>query len=120
MTQFKSYVINGLKGVYKLLSKGCLAVGCWQAVMGGMLLLGVIKEVQDYELVVSLANGLDGVVQITHISDAYTQLLQKLAAGQQQLYQVSAWSSLEHDLPGPHLTSHLAQNIDWPYIYQVT
>ncbi|NXS07016.1 RRP5 protein, partial [Neodrepanis coruscans] len=40
-----------------------------------MLLLGCIKEVTDYELVISLPNGLSGFVPITQISDAYSKLL---------------------------------------------
>ncbi|NWI57334.1 RRP5 protein, partial [Calyptomena viridis] len=40
-----------------------------------MLLLGCIKEVSDYELVISLPNGLSGFVPVTQISDAYSKLL---------------------------------------------
>ncbi|NXA05405.1 RRP5 protein, partial [Sapayoa aenigma] len=40
-----------------------------------MLLLGCVKEVSDYELVISLPNGLSGFVPITQISDAYSKLL---------------------------------------------
>ncbi|NXC28467.1 RRP5 protein, partial [Campylorhamphus procurvoides] len=45
-----------------------------------MLLLGCIKEVTDYELVISLPNGLSGFVPITQISDAYSTLLTKQVA----------------------------------------
>lgn len=45
----------------------------------GMLTLGMVKEVHDYELVVSLPNNLTGTVAITAISDTYTELLQKVA-----------------------------------------
>ncbi|NXF82226.1 RRP5 protein, partial [Sclerurus mexicanus] len=45
-----------------------------------MLLLGCIKEVSDYELVISLPNGLSGFVPITQISDAYSKLLSKQVA----------------------------------------
>ncbi|OWF35668.1 protein RRP5 homolog [Mizuhopecten yessoensis] len=44
----------------------------------GMLLLGCVTRVEDYALCVGLPNGLSGSIQITHISDAYTQLLQTL------------------------------------------
>ncbi|NWS21645.1 RRP5 protein, partial [Pachyramphus minor] len=47
-----------------------------------MLLLGCIKEVSDYELVISLPNGLLGFVPVTQISDAYSKLLsQQVAQG---------------------------------------
>ncbi|NXP78545.1 RRP5 protein, partial [Ramphastos sulfuratus] len=45
-----------------------------------MLLLGCIKEVSDYELVVSLPNGLSGFVPVTQISDAYSKMLSKEVA----------------------------------------
>ncbi|NXU93455.1 RRP5 protein, partial [Xiphorhynchus elegans] len=45
-----------------------------------MLLLGCIKEVTDYELIISLPNGLSGFVPITQISDAYSTLLTKQVA----------------------------------------
>ncbi|XP_027658314.1 protein RRP5 homolog isoform X2 [Falco rusticolus] len=46
----------------------------------GMLLLGCIKEVSDYELVISLPNGLSGFVPVTQISDAYSKMLSKQVA----------------------------------------
>ena len=52
-----------------------------QSVEEGMLLLGRVKEVHEYELIVSLPNGLSGTVPITCISDAYSALLQHLANG---------------------------------------
>ncbi|NXO01903.1 RRP5 protein, partial [Rhinopomastus cyanomelas] len=45
-----------------------------------MLLLGCVKEVSDYELVVSLPNGLSGFVPVTQISDAYNKMLNKEVA----------------------------------------
>ena len=50
-----------------------------QLAVSGMLVLGCVAEVRDFELVVALPNGLRGTVSITDISDAYTSLLQKLA-----------------------------------------
>ncbi|XP_077992848.1 protein RRP5 homolog [Glandiceps talaboti] len=44
----------------------------------GMLLLGAIKEIHDYEMVVSLPHGLTGHVEITDISNVYTKMLQTL------------------------------------------
>lgn len=51
-----------------------------QALSEGMLLLGCIKEVTDYELAISLPNGLSGFVPVTQISDAYGKLLTKQVA----------------------------------------
>uniref|UniRef100_A0A672TTY3 Protein RRP5 homolog n=1 Tax=Strigops habroptila TaxID=2489341 RepID=A0A672TTY3_STRHB len=51
-----------------------------EALCEGMLLLGCIKEVSDYELVISLPNGLSGFVPVTQISDAYSKLLSKQVA----------------------------------------
>ncbi|NXU47566.1 RRP5 protein, partial [Turnix velox] len=45
-----------------------------------MLFLGCIKEVSDYELVISLPNGLSGFVPVTQISDAYSKMLTKQVA----------------------------------------
>lgn len=41
----------------------------------GMLFLGCIKEVKDFELVISLPYNLVGFVQATNICEAYTKLL---------------------------------------------
>uniref|UniRef100_A0A8D0EMD8 Protein RRP5 homolog n=1 Tax=Strix occidentalis caurina TaxID=311401 RepID=A0A8D0EMD8_STROC len=51
-----------------------------QVLCEGMLLLGCIKEVSDYELVISLPNGLSGFVPVTQISDAYSKMLSKQVA----------------------------------------
>ncbi|XP_071604451.1 protein RRP5 homolog [Heliangelus exortis] len=51
-----------------------------EALCEGMLLLGCIKEVSDYELVISLPNGLLGFVPATQISDAYSKMLSKQVA----------------------------------------
>ncbi|NWR74973.1 RRP5 protein, partial [Centropus unirufus] len=45
-----------------------------------MLFLGCIKEVSDYELVISLPNGLTGFVPVTQISEAYSKMLSKEVA----------------------------------------
>lgn len=45
-----------------------------------MLILGVIKEIHDYKLLVSLPSGIRGTVHITNVSQTYTDLLQRLAA----------------------------------------
>ena len=46
-----------------------------------MLLLGVVKEIHDYELLVCLPNGMVGFLPITNVSAAYTQLLISLTEG---------------------------------------
>jgi len=51
-----------------------------QVATSGMLVLGCVAEVRDFELVVALPNGSLGSVAITDISDAYTSLLQQLAS----------------------------------------
>jgi len=51
-----------------------------QLAVSGMLVLGCVVEVRDFELIVALPNGLRGSVAITDISDAYTVLLQQLAS----------------------------------------
>ncbi|XP_048464836.1 protein RRP5 homolog isoform X3 [Rhincodon typus] len=43
----------------------------------GMLLLGCVKEVTDFELVVGLPHGLTGYVSLTNICDAYTKSLRE-------------------------------------------
>uniref|UniRef100_A0A3B5LZ77 Protein RRP5 homolog n=1 Tax=Xiphophorus couchianus TaxID=32473 RepID=A0A3B5LZ77_9TELE len=43
----------------------------------GMLLLGCVKEVADFEVTVSLPCGLQGFLSIRNICDAYTKLLSK-------------------------------------------
>lgn len=44
-----------------------------------MLVLGCVKEVHEYNLLISLPNNLSGTVALTHISPAYTEQLQKLS-----------------------------------------
>ncbi|KAJ8026191.1 Protein RRP5-like [Holothuria leucospilota] len=44
-----------------------------------MLVLGAVKEIREFELIVSLPNGIIGHVQITKISNAFTNLLEKLS-----------------------------------------
>jgi len=61
-----------------------------QMLCEGMLLLGCIKEVSDYELVISLPNGLTGFVPVTQISDAYSKLLSK-QVDQGELLEVRPW-----------------------------
>ncbi|XP_069720305.1 protein RRP5 homolog [Phaenicophaeus curvirostris] len=51
-----------------------------EALCEGMLLLGCVKEASDYELVISLPNGLSGFVPVTQISDAYSKMLTKEVA----------------------------------------
>ncbi|KAK7110889.1 protein RRP5 homolog [Littorina saxatilis] len=51
----------------------------FQTLSEGLVLLGRVKEVQDYRVMVSLPHGLLGTLPITAISHAYSQRLQALA-----------------------------------------
>ncbi|NXG68658.1 RRP5 protein, partial [Baryphthengus martii] len=59
-----------------------------------MLLLGCIKEVSDYELVISLPNGLSGFVPVTQISDAYNKMLSKEVAQGEPLEDLNSLSDM--------------------------
>uniref|UniRef100_A0A8B9Z2U4 Protein RRP5 homolog n=1 Tax=Buteo japonicus TaxID=224669 RepID=A0A8B9Z2U4_9AVES len=65
-----------------------------EALCEGMLLLGCIKEVSDYELVVSLPSGLSGFVPVTQISDAYSKLLSKEVAQGELLEDLNSLSDM--------------------------
>ena len=45
-------------------------------------MLGAIKELHEYEIVVNLPSMMTGYVQITDISASYTKLLEKLGDAQ--------------------------------------
>ncbi|XP_063818026.1 protein RRP5 homolog [Pseudophryne corroboree] len=60
----------------------------------GMLFLGCVKEVTDFELVVSLPYGLTGYVQATNICEAYTNLLNEQVEKDDPLEALSPLSSL--------------------------
>lgn len=51
-----------------------------QSLTAGVLLLGCVKESNQFELVISLPNGLTGFVQATRISDAYNEMLNEQVA----------------------------------------
>ncbi|XP_033633254.1 protein RRP5 homolog [Asterias rubens] len=50
----------------------------------GLLVLGAIKELHEYEIVVNLPSMMTGYVQITDISASYTKLLEKLGDAQME------------------------------------
>lgn len=50
-----------------------------QTLTEGLLVLGRVKEVQDFKVMVSLPNGLLATLPITAVSDTYTQRLQSVA-----------------------------------------
>lgn len=52
----------------------CLFVS-FQNVKEGMLMLGCVKEVTDFEVTLGLPCGLQGFLSIRNISDSYTKLL---------------------------------------------
>lgn len=48
-----------------------------------MKVLGAVKEVNEYDMVISLPNGLSGFVHITHINEKITEKLkEELEAGE--------------------------------------
>ena len=53
-----------------------------QLVLPGLVVLGIIKEVKDLSLVLSLPNRHEASIAITQICDAYTDQLEKLAEGE--------------------------------------
>ncbi|KAM9282065.1 protein RRP5 homolog isoform 2-T2 [Cariama cristata] len=65
-----------------------------EALCEGMLLLGCIKEVSDYELVINLPNGLSGFVPVTQISDAYSKMLSKQVAQGELLEDLNSLSDM--------------------------
>ena len=46
----------------------------------GMLILGSVKQIYDLELSVALPNGVTGVVSITDVCDAYTDILREITS----------------------------------------
>ena len=46
-----------------------------------MVVLGCVKAIHEYEVIMGLPNNLTGTVSIANISDGYKALLQKLAHG---------------------------------------
>uniref|UniRef100_A0A8C0H0I2 Protein RRP5 homolog n=1 Tax=Chelonoidis abingdonii TaxID=106734 RepID=A0A8C0H0I2_CHEAB len=65
-----------------------------EALSEGMLLLGCVKESNDFELVISLPNGLTGFVQVTHICDAYSKMLNEQVATEELLEDLNSLSDL--------------------------
>uniref|UniRef100_A0A8C3T665 Protein RRP5 homolog n=1 Tax=Chelydra serpentina TaxID=8475 RepID=A0A8C3T665_CHESE len=65
-----------------------------EALSEGMLLLGCVKESNDFELMVSLPNGLTGFVQVTHICDAYSKMLNEQVATEELLEDLNSLSDL--------------------------
>ncbi|KAK1333495.1 LOW QUALITY PROTEIN: hypothetical protein QTO34_005879 [Cnephaeus nilssonii] len=60
----------------------------------GMRILGCVKEVNELELVISLPNGLQGFVQVTEISDAYTQKLNEQVEQEEPLKDLASLPEL--------------------------
>ena len=61
-------------------------------------MLGVVQEVCELKIVVSLPHGVSGVIDITNISDTYTSVLQKIVADENapEEAEVSLSKSLAH------------------------
>lgn len=68
-----------------------------QNVREGMLLLGCVKEVADFEVTVSLPCGLQGFLSIKNICESYTKVLSKqldssdMEVSLQSLCRVNIW-----------------------------
>ncbi|XP_028005179.2 protein RRP5 homolog [Eptesicus fuscus] len=60
----------------------------------GMRILGCVKEVNELELVISLPNGLQGFVQVTEISDAYTKKLNEQVEQEEPLKDLASLPEL--------------------------
>ncbi|KAJ1998354.1 rRNA biogenesis protein rrp5, partial [Coemansia thaxteri] len=67
----------------------------------GALVLGCISAIRDLELLVSLPNGLVGVVPITSISAELTALVEKAAANAEESGQSSDEDAMDVDESGP-------------------
>ncbi|XP_060588543.1 protein RRP5 homolog [Ruditapes philippinarum] len=50
----------------------------------GMMMLGYVRQIKNYAVMIALPNGLSGVVPITNISQAYSESLQRFSEGQNQ------------------------------------
>lgn len=68
-----------------------------QNVREGMLLLGCVKEVADFEVTVSLPSGLQGFLSIKNVCESYTKLLSKqldssdMEVSLPHLFRVNIW-----------------------------
>lgn len=52
---------------------------CLQKLSVGMFMLGAVREVNDFELVISLPHGLSGFVHATDVSVPFTEALREAA-----------------------------------------
>ncbi|XP_077205715.1 protein RRP5 homolog [Paroedura picta] len=65
-----------------------------ESLTDGMLVLGCVKECNEYELTVSLPNGLSGSVQVTRICEAYSRMLSEQVAMDKPVEDLSPLSEL--------------------------
>ena len=68
----------------------------------GLLVLGRVKEVQDFKVMVSLPHSLLAALPITNISDVYTHRLQSVVDANADDVEVSAHYRLHQSLSGLH------------------
>jgi ribosomal protein S1 len=54
-----------------------------------MMMLGYVRQIKNYAVMIALPNGLSGVVPITNISQAYSESLQRFSEGQNQNAEVT-------------------------------
>lgn len=64
-----------IKALFSTASDRYYVFSHFQNVKEGMLMLGSVKEVTDFEVTVSLPCGLQGFLSIKNICDSYTKLL---------------------------------------------
>ncbi|XP_015275588.1 PREDICTED: protein RRP5 homolog [Gekko japonicus] len=65
-----------------------------ESLTNGMLVLGCLKECNEYELTISLPNGLSGNVQVTRICEAYSKMLSEQVATDKPVEGLSPLSEL--------------------------
>ncbi|XP_060097704.1 protein RRP5 homolog isoform X2 [Heteronotia binoei] len=84
-TEKKAVVKTNAKD-FELLTTECLT--------DGTLVLGCVKECNEYELTISLPNGLSGNVQVTRICEAYSKMLSEQVATDKPVEDLSPLSEL--------------------------
>nr|XP_056705709.1 protein RRP5 homolog [Euleptes europaea] len=65
-----------------------------ESLTDGMLVLGCVKECNEFELIISLPNGLSGSVQVTRICEAYSKMLSEQVAADKPVKDLSPLAEL--------------------------
>lgn len=69
----------------------CVLCACDQSLKVGTLVLGCIKEVTDFEVMVSLPSGLMGYLAISNISDSYTKMVREQLDSDTEVRDCCSW-----------------------------